>query len=137
MKTCQGPTWAKIGWNGLAYVWYNLKKLPYSIYIVRKEVNIDYWRIEKAVIGLLVKSNKQKYFVLSLGQQGNEYNVYKLFSDFHGSLNRESREITLLNAKRGISNLCQQLRYGNIYLILQKSNCFKAYGLLKTTIGSK
>ncbi|XP_046687470.1 transcription factor IIIB 90 kDa subunit isoform X2 [Homalodisca vitripennis] len=31
-------------------------------------------------------------------------------NNFHSPLNRESREITLLNAKRGISNLCQQLR---------------------------
>uniref|UniRef100_A0A1B6D7A5 TFIIB-type domain-containing protein n=1 Tax=Clastoptera arizonana TaxID=38151 RepID=A0A1B6D7A5_9HEMI len=31
-------------------------------------------------------------------------------SNFHAGLNKESREITLQNAKRGISNLCQQLR---------------------------
>ncbi|XP_054263826.1 transcription factor IIIB 90 kDa subunit [Macrosteles quadrilineatus] len=31
-------------------------------------------------------------------------------NNFHTTLNRESREITLQNAKRGISNLCQQLR---------------------------
>lgn len=30
--------------------------------------------------------------------------------NFHTSLNKESREITLQNAKRGMSNLCQQLR---------------------------